>query len=434
MVLARILVGGIALVFAALICVASFLPKPADSAEIKAALEEAANDQAARDTALKEARKAVSKDAAIPPEWDFTKVLEALDGKSGNVPAQLASNYIANCDDIPDTAMDCLRGLLEDDTRKPSNPFYFPLDPAKQSKTEILTNLRTFLTGLKPLRDVEVGLELGLCQGAVDAYADPDYSNIVNLCILFAGRAACEAQAGDHIQAMKTCLAGYRLALLLGEWPHFHGYMNLYYADRQIDFALCRAIDAGPLNEQDQARLLETLDGRKSTKGLAKALRLHAAHLEVGLECTERGYPKTFEYGFAFTGRGSMERAKRLCALFNRPPYAVTQEIGQIGDHRAVGVWANRLCDNGILSYKMHGREALMGDIARIVFALKAHAHKQGAYPASLQELSPLPLTEIPIDPLTGSPIVYQGGGNGFSISAPPAQGIWAEMYWVARK
>ena len=232
---------------------------------------------------------------------------------------------------------------------------------------------------------------------------------------------------------MKTCLAGYRLALLLGEWPHFHSYMDRYYANRQIDFALCRLTDAGPMNEQDQARLLEMLDGRKPTEGLARALRLNAAHLEVGLECGDRGYPKSFEYGFAFTGRGSMERAKRLGTLLNRQPYTVTQELAQIGSHAAVGVWVNRLCDNGILSYKMHAREALMGDIARIVFALKTHAQQRGAYPASPQELSPFPLTEIPIDPLTGSPVVYQPGGSGFSISAPPAQGIWGEMYWIAR-
>jgi hypothetical protein len=427
------LIGGMALVFAALICVASFLPKPGESAEIKAALEEAAKDQAARETALKEARKAVPKNAPVPPEWEFTKVLDALEGKTGSVPAQLACNYIANSDDIPDKTMDCLRDLLEDDARKQNNPFYFSIDPAKHSKTEILTYLRAFLIGSKTLREVEAGLELGLCQGAVDAYGDPDNSNIVNLCSLFAGRAACEAQSGDQIRAMKTCLTAYRLARLLGEWPHFHSYMNLYYADRQIDFALCRVMDAGPMNEQDQARLLEMLDGRKSTKGLAKALRLSAAHLEVGLECAERGYPKTFEYGFAFTGRGSMERAKRIGTLLNRPPYTVTQEIAQIGNHMAVGVWVNRLCDNGILSYKMHAREALMGDIARIVFALKAYAQKQGAYPASLREISPLPVSGIPVDPLTGSPIVYQGGGNSFVISTPPAQGIWGETYWIAR-
>ncbi len=434
LVLARILPAGMALVFAALICVASFLPKPAENAEIKAALAEAARDHAARETAVKEARRAVPQDAAIPPEWRFAKVLDALGGKAESVTAQLAGNYVANSDDIPDKTMDGLRDLLEDDARKPGSPFYFPIDPARQSKTEILTNLHTFLTGSKALREVESGLELGLCQGVANAYADPDLSNIVNLCILFAGRAVCEAQAGDQVQAVKTCLTGYRLARLLGEWPHFHSYMNRYYADRQIDFALCRVADAGPVNEQDQARPLETLDGRKPTEGLARALRLYAAHLEVGLECGERGYPNSFEYGFAFTGRGSMERARRLGGLLDRPPYTVTQEIAQIGDHALVGVWVNRLSDNGILSYKMHAREALMGDIARIVFALKAHAQKQGAYPASLHELSPLPVTEIPIDPLTGSPVLYQGGGNSFTISAPPAQGIWGEMYWTARK
>lgn len=435
LVLARTLLGGMLLVTVVLICLANFVPKPAEAADVKAALEETARDRAARDVALSEARKAVPKDAPIPPEWTFSALLDTLDGKGGHVLCHLANSYIDDPGDIPDYNMKRLRDLLEDEEGgRPGDPFHFSLNLNKQPKPEIMANLGTFLTNLKPLREVEAGLELGLCQGVVNAYPSPRYASIVSMCILFAGRAVCEARTGEQGRAIETCLVGYRIARLLGEWPHYHSYIERYFADHQLDRALFHVVDAGPVSEQDQARLLEILDSRKPTEGLAKALRLRAAYQEAGLEGESRGYPGFSDYGFAFAGRGSMERAKQLAALLDRPPYAVGPELDRIGDHTLGGYWVNLLCDNGIQSYKMHAREALMGDIARIAFALKDHAQKHGAEPASLQELNPFPLAEIPKEPLTGSPVVYQGGGSTFMISSPPAGDMWGEIYWIARK
>ncbi len=427
--------GGLLLLSVLLICLANFVPRPANAADVKAALDEAARDRAARDAALNEARKAVPKDAPVPADWDFSKVLEALDGKSGQALSRLVSSYVDNCDDIPDKTMEQLRDLLEDHGHgNPGNPFYFPLDLRRQSKPEVLASLRVFLNNVKALREVEAGLNLGLCQGVVNAYGSPRWTNIVNLCVLFAGRAVCEAQAGEQDKALDTCLVGLRITRLLGEWPHYHSYVERYFGDHMLDRALFRVVDAGPVSEQNQLRILEALDSRKPTEGLAKALRLRAAYLEAGLEGEARGYPGFSDYGFAFAGRGSMERAKQLDALLQKPPYMAQPELAQIGDRTLGGYWVNLLCENGIMSYKLHAREALMGDIARIVFALKAHARKQGAYPASLQELNPLPVPEIPREPLTGNPVIYQGGGNSFTINSPPAQDVWGETYWVARK
>jgi len=94
----------------------------------------------------------------------------------------------------------------------------------------------------------------------------------------------------------------------------------------------------------------------------------------------------------------------------------------------------NNLCEFGIQSYKQHAREALLGDIARIALALKAHAQKQGTCPALLLELNPLPVAETPKDPFTGDPVIYQSDGNSLSISSPPVGNILGEIYWFARK
>jgi hypothetical protein len=432
--LARALLAVMLLVSVVLIGLANFVPRPADAADVKAALTETARDRAARAAALAEARKAVPKNAPVPPAWEFSALLNALGGNAGRVLPHLVSNYVENPEDLLDELVKRLRDLLEDEgCGSPGDPFYFPLDPRKQSKQEILANLSAFLPNLKALRDVEAALDLGLCQAVVNDYPSPRYSNIVNLCVLFAGRAVCEARAGERGRALDTCLVGYRIARLLGDWPHYHSYIERYFADHMLDRALFRVVDAGPLNEKDQARLLEALDSRKPVEGLAKSLRLRAAYQEAGLEGEARGYPGFSDYGFAFAGRGSMERAKRLNTLLDQPPYAVQDELAQIADPTLGGYWVNLLCDNGIQSFRLHAREALMGDIARIAFALKAHAQKQGAYPASLQELNPLPVAEIPKEPLTGNPIAYQGGGNSFTISSPPAGDLWGEIYWAAR-
>ena len=413
---------------------ANFVPRPANAAEVKAALEEAAHDRVAREATLNDARKAVPKGAPVPPEWEFSKVLDALEGKSGRVLVQLASCCVDSPGDIPEKSMERLRHILEDEGREsPDNPFHFPLDLKRQSKQEILASFGGFLTNLKALRDVEAGLKLGLCRGVVNDYPSPRYSNIVNLCVIFAARAVVEAQAGQQDRALETCLVGFRITQLLGEWPHYHSYIERYFGDHMLDRALFLVVDAGPVGEPDRMRILDAFDSRKPTEGLAKALRLRAAYQEAGLEGEARGYPGFSDYGFAFAGRGSMERAKQLAALFDRPPHAVQPELAQIADRTLGGYWVNLLCENGIQSYKLHAREALMGDIVRLVFALKAHARKQGAYPASLQELNPLPVSEIPKEPLTGNPVVYQGGGNSFTISSPPAQGVWGEVYWIAR-
>ncbi len=396
LILARTLLGAMLLVSVVLIFLANFVPRPADAADVREALEEAARNRVTRANAVKEARAALPATAPIPRDWKFSTVLDALESKGLRGLLFLVSSYVDSPEDISDATLSRLRGLLADGDREaPGNPFSFSFDVDRQSKQEVLARLRSYLAGLKALRDVEAGMDFGLCQDVVDGYASPRYSNIVNLCVLFAGRAVCEAQQGEQGRALDTCLTGFRVARLLGEWPHFYSYMERYFADHMMDRALFSVMDAGMLSEQDQTRLLEAFDGRKSSEGLAKALRLCAAYLEAGLEGEARGYPGFSDYGFAFTGRGSMERAKRIGVLLDRPPYSAAQELAQIGDHTMAGYWVNLLCDNGIQSYKMHAREALMGDIVRVVFALKAHARKTGAYPASLGELNPPPVPEV---------------------------------------
>ena len=54
--------------------------------------------------------------------------------------------------------------------------------------------------------------------------------------------------------------------------------------------------------------------------------------------------------------------------------------------------------------------------VARAALALLRHKLAHGAYPASLAEIDPAFLPEVPLDPFTGNPLVYRPDGDGFLL------------------
>ena len=58
-------------------------------------------------------------------------------------------------------------------------------------------------------------------------------------------------------------------------------------------------------------------------------------------------------------------------------------------------------------------RAAARERLTRIGFALRIHQREQGDYPATLEELTPDPLHEIPLDPFTDAPLVYHRTDDG---------------------
>ena len=53
---------------------------------------------------------------------------------------------------------------------------------------------------------------------------------------------------------------------------------------------------------------------------------------------------------------------------------------------------------------------------SRAGLACRLYKSRTGLYPASLEELVPGILTEVPIDPFTGKPFVYRREGEGFIV------------------
>ncbi len=429
--------GALLVAFAALLALlivaARFLPKSGASAEIQAILDTARQDQAARAAAVERAKKQLPSDAIVRADWDFRPILRAFQGGRLDPLMTLVSGYVHHGEPLPEADLDEIRRTLRHKRpASPGDPFYFPIHFEDLTGSELVPRLCEFLNQSKPLRELEAARSYGLLDAIADAYRNPLESGLVNINVLIAGRAACELQAGDAQRALDSLCSGYALASLLADWAHPYGPSNRYYADRILDCVLWRVVDAAPLDAANQDRIVSLLDSRKPADRLEKMLLVYAARLEIGEESDHRGYPKPFDVAFAFTGRGALASARQLVAVLDKPPYETRDVQKAVSAHRAAGYWVNRFVDSAVGDYRTHALESMMGDIARLVFALKAWRRDHGAYPATCDALKPFPLPSFPKDPIHGAPIVYETDGQSFTLSGAPDEAMWKEQYWIA--
>lgn len=418
-----------------LIVVAWNLPKPGDEPEIREIQEALARDRAARAAAVAQARASMPPDAPIPLNWDYRQAIAAAGRGIGEPLMLLVTSFIDDPNRIPESQMARIREARGHHWRaSPGSLFYCEIDFEHASEAELLAGLKNFLAQSVALRQFEAALTLGLLGDIADTYQNPLDAKLVDVCLLLAARAVCEVQEGEPSRALETLLNGCKLAALHADWQHYYGFQHRYYANRQLDRVLWRIADAAPLSPVDTERVLQVLDARKPAESLATSLRNHAMRIELGEEGDHLGLPETANAGFAFLGRGTLERTNQLTALFGKPPYQVRQELERIGEHKLTGYWLNRFVDNAIQAYKLYARDAFAGDMARLAFALMAWRREHGNYPVSLEDMQPFPFPEIPKDPVTGEPVRYEPNSAGFVLSVPSEGSVWGDDYWVARK
>lgn len=418
-----------------LIVLAWNLPKPGDQTEIREIQEGLVRDRAARAAAVAQARASMPPDAPILADWEYRQVIAAAGRGIGEPLLFLVTSFIDDPNGIPESQMARIREARGHHGRaSPGSLFYCEIDFEHASEAELLAELKNFLVQSVALRQFEAALTLGLLGDIADTYRNPLDAKLVDICILLAARAACEAQDGELSRALDTLLNGYKLAALHADWQHYYGFQLRYYANRQLDRVLWRIADVALLSPADTERVLRALDARKPAEALATSLRNHAVRIELGEEGDHLGLGQTANAGFAFLGRGTLERTNQLIGLFGKPPYQVRAELERIGEHKLAGYWLNRFVDNAIQAYKLYARDAFAGDMTRLAFALMAWRREHGNYPASLGEMQPFPFPEVPKDPLTGTPVEYTPSSPGFVLSVPSDGAIWGETYWVARQ
>ncbi len=425
------------LMLTALIIMAYLMPKPGDNLEFQAIIKGARDDRARFAAAEAEARKAVPPDAPIPATWDYRPTLDALaDGPRGESGALIAlvRAYVMEGGVISDSGAEFIRKDLSRGKPLPAdNPFFFDFTKDGITSPELKARLSLFLIESKALREAEAGYKLDLLQDISNAYRVPLDSNLSALGVLIAGRALAELQSGNAPRALETVLTGYGVAGLLENWPHHYAAANRYMTDQMLHRVLWRCVDADAVGPDGQQRIVQMFDAIKSGDRLAKALLLQGAYNITGEEADYRGLPRAAEFAFAFVGRGAFESAKQLASLVNTPPWQARQQLEPLEKHKSIGSRAGVFVDRAILAYQAHWREAMMGDIARLAFALKQWRQEHGAYPAALQDLKPFPLAELPKDPLTGGPLNYETDGASFSLkSASGSKPLFAEIFWSA--
>lgn len=445
-----------------LLVVARNRPHGDNRAQIDAILRQAEVDRLARARAAEAARAALPPDAALAADWDYRPVLELARGRTGMRLRVLVSQFIQSPENMaaalkesydrpPDFQVEFGPGgppafesgpppgfehehFEHEHGSRSDNPLYFKADLDTTPPDQLASLFCTFLRECKPLRELEAGVRLGLMADVADAYENPMDSRLTNCAVYLAGRALCEVRAGDTAAALETLLSGYDLAALLADWPHGYAHSQRFFADRVLDTALYRIVEAGPLSAVDRDRILAKLELRKPVDKLAISLRTQAARIEIGEGAGDRELPQPIAVGFAFAGRGALDRIEQLISLLDTPPYAVRDQLRAISKHRPAAQWVNRLLDNAVQDYKMHTRESLMADIARLAFALDDWRRAKGAYPAAIEELAPFPLPEMPVDPVTGAAVVYARAGEGYTLGVWDEDSLPGEFLWEAKK
>lgn len=419
---------------ATLIVLARSLPKPGDG-EFRSILQGAREDRAKRARAVEQALKDLPRDAAIGADWNYRSILKDFDGGRLDTLMCLVGNYVNGTDGISADGEEAIRAALAEGRIVPDgSPFYFPFTLEDAASGKLRARLGRFLRQCKPLKEFEAAQALGMLQGIADTYHSPLESNLVKITVLLACRASFELADGDAPSALETLLSGYAIAGLFGDWPHCQTPGNRYYADRTLDRVLWRFVDTGPVSAADQERILQTLDARKPVDSLAKNLLIYAARLETGEETDSLGNTEVTRMASALTGRGALASVRQLVSLLAAPPCKVREQLEDIGRHRAAGYKVNQFMDCAIRGYRLHAREAMMGDMARLAFALKEWHRQHGAYPDSLDALQPFPVAGSPMEPLTGDPIRYGSDKDSFRLEGSAADTFWEEQYWVARR
>lgn len=419
----------------ALIMTAHMLPKTDNSAEIQTILREAKEDQAKRAEAAAVARRAMPKDAVIPTDWDFRALASVIEGKKIDPLVNLVTCCILNADNVSKEEVERIRQVMAKSGSLPAgNPFNFAFTPESIGRPELRARLSAFLRECKPLQEFETAHKLGILQDFADAYRSPSDSNLLSLCHLIAGRGLFELEAGETARALDTILTCYEIAGIFEDWPHFYGARGRFFADSMTHNVLWNFVDSTPVGSVDQQRIINALNALKPVDRMAKALLVQGVNIETGEEAEYWGHSPLMVYTFSIAGRESLDKAKRLVSILDMPPYQARQQLAELDKPIVGGIKVKEFTENAIISYRLHARDAIVSDIARLSFLLKDWRREHGTYPTSLQELQPFPLVEIPREPMTGEPIKYETTGNSFTLQSYPSGTFDGVFYWIARK
>ncbi len=248
-------------------------------------------------------------------------------------------------------------------------------------------------------------------------------------------KALLEIRRGDASQAWQTLQTALRMANALHDEPLLMSAMVRFAQARYAIEALQRIAADAPPDGETSARIADLLlaledvaspmaravDGERIVSGewILANWKPESAQ-EFGAEGSTcfppaflLGYRPMLQFNHAWYLRTMGEWAGRIeCADW--------RELLPAAGHEYSFPWyvlTARIVMPGLAgSFSRAGNLQANARITRTGLALLRHKAALGAYPAALAEIDPQFLSEIPLDPFTGQPLVYRPEGDGFLL------------------
>lgn len=424
------------MVLAVLILWARLARKDPDAALVRGIVEEADHERAVRAEDMRRVREGLGPEGPVPKDWNRLTALKNLRGPRNKALVDFATHFVDSPEDLPDSAVQELREQIEI-ARKTGNltGSETRVDPASHAAAEITQVLCQWLRTCKEVPEFEAAFDLGLFPvfpAETDRPQESYFADYNPLFYLLSARAVCEARAGFPDSAAATCAGAYRMLAALRDGPlvMFRGPESRYFVP--MDKALWKILDAGPLPETAAKMLLDQLDQRKAVDRVAKRIRVNAADLQAGRFFFHDADSLMEKFFVSRAARKVLPYANQLVELLPVPPYQVKEKLDTLQNDPGLSRshLASRFVRAAVGAYRQHAWESLASDVFRAASALKVYKQVHGAYPASLDGLTPDLIPALPVDPLSGAPLVYQKEADGFRIATTEQPETW----WLARK
>ena len=270
----------------------------------------------------------------------------------------------------------------------------------------------------------------------------PNLGSIRQMARFLSIKAALATQNGNTDEAFSTVQEGLKLADLLKQEPTLVSQLVRIACDKIMIDCLERMADKTDVTT-DQARALIT-ELSQHTDATPWIRTMDGERVCIGLWCFQ-----TLQHGsfrdFNPLLSTEMNFPRWLCWIFKYPMTPVLKKdfviylklFSQMQDYYKVPYWKaaetirNHPTNQQIPPYCIMTRLLLPGldkiatknaehdaliKVARAGLGLKLFKQKNGAYPDTLEKLTPEFLENIPVDPFTGKALIYRKADAGFTL------------------
>jgi hypothetical protein len=312
------------------------------------------------------------------------------------------------------------------------DPHYYDTDEAEQGKAAFIESLPQYD---EVVRLVVLALERPRCVFTPvvekSGFSFPYLAPIRHLARHFAGRSLVAAHAGDTGIASQHIVHVFGLASLLnGDTTLISQLVSIAVYWKGLD-ALQLMESNAPLSDEARRAVLQRLTEVDASNAMTRALLVERAGILIGIQhILTKGSLADAAAGSATIGRTARERlfllegvvrflqiATHIIDASRMKPTQAVFRLRLLGDQ----VQSMRepqfiafvgMCESMMSALKRRLDLMARIDAARIGLACEMYRTKTGAYPKSLDELTPEHLDMIPLDPYTGEPFVLEHRPN----------------------